>query len=55
MLASRESFAEALLAAKGVKIVRGLCDQIYACRDFEFEDLDGYRLCFGQPLPEPPA
>ena len=33
--------------AKGVQIVRGLCDQEYECRDFEIQDLDGYRLCFG--------
>lgn len=37
-------------AAKGVKIVRGLCDQHYGCRDFEVEDRNGYRLCFGQTL-----
>ncbi|HYI13584.1 MAG TPA: VOC family protein [Thermoanaerobaculia bacterium] len=37
-------------AAKGVKIVRGLCDQPYGCRDFEVEDSNGYRLCFGQNI-----
>jgi predicted enzyme related to lactoylglutathione lyase len=36
--------------SKGVKIVRGLFDQPYDCRDFEVEDLNGYRLCFGTPL-----
>ncbi|MBI3449893.1 MAG: VOC family protein [Acidobacteria bacterium] len=36
------------LATKGVKIVRGVCDQPYGCRDFEVEDRNGYRLCFGQ-------
>jgi predicted enzyme related to lactoylglutathione lyase len=36
--------------AKGAKIVRGLCDQEYGCRDFEVEDRDGYRLCFGQDV-----
>ena len=36
--------------AKGAKIVRGLCDQEYGCRDFEVEDHDGYRLCFGQDV-----
>jgi hypothetical protein len=36
--------------AKGVKITRGLCDQPYGCRDFDVEDLNGYRLCFGQDL-----
>lgn len=38
------------LKAKGAKIVRGLCDQPYGCRDFEIEDLNGYRLCFGHDL-----
>ena len=36
--------------SKGVKIVRGVCDQPYGCRDFEVEDCNGYRLCFGQNL-----
>jgi predicted enzyme related to lactoylglutathione lyase len=36
--------------AKGAKIVRQLCDQQYGCRDFEVEDLNGYRLCFGHTL-----
>ncbi len=36
--------------SKGVTIARGLCDQHYGCRDFEVEDFNGYRLCFGQPL-----
>lgn len=40
------------LAAKGVEIVRGLCDQPYRSREFEVEDLDGYRLCFAHSLPE---
>ena len=35
---------------KGVKIVREICDQSYGCRDFEVEDCNGYRLCFGQDL-----
>jgi predicted enzyme related to lactoylglutathione lyase len=34
--------------AKGVKIARGICDQPYGCRDFDVEDCNGYRLCFGQ-------
>ena len=34
----------------GVKIVRGICDQPYGCRDFEVDDCNGYRLCFGQNL-----
>jgi uncharacterized glyoxalase superfamily protein PhnB len=38
-------FAE--LSAKGAKIARPICDQGYGCRDFDVEDLNGYRLCFG--------
>ena len=33
--------------AKGVKIARELCDQPYGNRDFDIEDCNGYRLCFG--------
>jgi len=32
---------------KGVKIAREICDQPYNCRDFDIEDCNGYRLCFG--------
>lgn len=32
---------------KGVKITREICDQPYHCRDFDIEDCNGYRLCFG--------
>jgi predicted enzyme related to lactoylglutathione lyase len=35
---------------KGVKIVRELENQPYGCRDFDVEDCNGYRLCFGQDL-----
>ena len=28
----------------------GACDQPYGCRDFDIEDCNGYRLCFGQDL-----
>jgi uncharacterized glyoxalase superfamily protein PhnB len=45
--------ADALIAeyrAKGVKIARDICDQMYRCRDFEVEDCNGYRLCFGHDL-----
>ena len=35
---------------KGVKITRAICDQPYFCRDFEIEDCNGYRLCFGHNL-----
>ena len=41
------------LASKGVKIPRGLCDQPYGCRDFDVEDCNGYRLCFGQDIEAP--
>jgi predicted enzyme related to lactoylglutathione lyase len=33
--------------AKGVKIARELCDRPYGNRDFDIEDCNGYRLCFG--------
>ena len=36
--------------AKGVTITRGVCDQPYGCRDFDVEDCNGYRLCFGHDL-----
>jgi predicted enzyme related to lactoylglutathione lyase len=36
--------------AKGVTIARGVCDQPYGCRDFDVEDCNGYRLCFGQNI-----
>ena len=42
--------ADALIAefnAKGVTIARDICDQPYGCRDFDVEDCNGYRLCFG--------
>ena len=26
------------------------CDQPYGCRDFDVEDCNGYRLCFGQDI-----
>src|SRR5215469_5077658 len=34
--------------ANGVKIPRDTCDKPYGCRDFDLEDCNGYRLCFGQ-------
>ena len=37
-------------ASKGVKIVRGVCEQVYGNRDFEIEDINGYRLCFGHSV-----
>ncbi len=42
--------ADSLIAeyrGKGVRIARDICDQEYGCRDFEVEDCNGYRLCFG--------
>jgi predicted enzyme related to lactoylglutathione lyase len=36
--------------AKGVKIAREVCDQPYGSRDFDVEDCNGYRLCFGQDI-----
>lgn len=35
---------------RGVTIARGLCDQPYGNRDFDIEDCNGYRLCFGSDL-----
>lgn len=32
---------------KGVKIARTIRDQPYGNRDFDIEDCNGYRLCFG--------
>jgi predicted enzyme related to lactoylglutathione lyase len=40
----------AALKAKGVSIVREICDQPYGNRDFDVEDCNGYRLCFGHDL-----
>lgn len=42
--------ADALLAEfreRAVTIARDICDQPYGCRDFEIDDLSGYRICFG--------
>lgn len=36
--------------SRGVTIPRDLCDQPYGCRDFDVEDCNGYRLCFGHDL-----
>lgn len=36
--------------SKGVTIARPICDQPYRCRDFDVEDCNGYRLCFGHDL-----
>jgi len=45
--------ADALYAefkTKGVKIARDICDQPYGTRDFDVEDCNGYRLCFGSDI-----
>ena len=36
--------------SKGVKIARDISDQPYGCRDFDVEDCNGYRLCFGHDI-----
>lgn len=36
--------------ARGVRIAREICDQPYGNRDFDVEDCNGYRLCFGHDL-----
>jgi uncharacterized glyoxalase superfamily protein PhnB len=36
--------------AKGVRIARAICDQPYGNRDFDIEDCNGYRLCFGHNI-----
>jgi len=33
-----------------VKIARDISDRHYGCRDFDIEDCNGYRLCFGQVI-----
>ena len=38
------------LKSKGVNISREICDREYGCRDFEVDDCNGYRLCFGHTL-----
>ena len=36
--------------SRGATITRDVCDQPYGCRDFDVEDCNGYRLCFGHTL-----
>jgi predicted enzyme related to lactoylglutathione lyase len=38
------------LTSRGVTITRGIGDRPYGCRDFDVEDCNGYRLCFGHSL-----
>ncbi len=45
--------ADALIAefrSKGATIARDTCDQPYGNRDFDVEDCNGYRLCFGHSI-----
>jgi hypothetical protein len=45
--------ADALYAefkSKGVTIARDISNKEYGCRDFDVEDCNGYRLCFGQVI-----
>jgi predicted enzyme related to lactoylglutathione lyase len=34
----------------GVTIAREICYQPYGCRDFDVQDCNGYRLCFGHTI-----
>jgi len=38
------------LRAKGARIVREPETEFYGMREFEVEDINGYRLCFGQDV-----
>jgi uncharacterized glyoxalase superfamily protein PhnB len=45
--------AKALYAefkSRGVTIARDIGDRVYGCRDFDVEDCNGYRICFGQNI-----
>ncbi|MEO2169831.1 MAG: VOC family protein [bacterium] len=49
----RVSEVDALYAEfsrKGAKLLYEPCDRPHDCREFEVEDCNGYRLCFGQDL-----
>jgi predicted enzyme related to lactoylglutathione lyase len=35
---------------KGVRVVRDIGDRPYGNRDFDIEDCNGYRLCFGHDI-----
>ena len=35
---------------RGVTIARDICEQPYGNRDFDVEDYNGYRLCFGHSI-----
>lgn len=38
------------LRERGARLLYEPCDQPHDCREFEVEDLNGYRICFGQNL-----
>lgn len=38
------------LAQRGARVLYPPCDQPHDCREFEIEDPNGYRICFGQDL-----
>ncbi len=40
----------AIIRARGLRIVKGLCDKDYGLRAFVFEDPDGNRIDVGEPL-----
>ena len=41
------------LRERGARLLYEPCDQPHDCREFEVEDLNGYRICFGQDLLAP--
>ncbi len=41
------------LRGRGARLLYEPCDQPHDCREFEVEDLNGYRICFGQDLLAP--
>lgn len=38
------------LRGRGANLLYEPCDRPHDCREFEIEDLNGYRICFGQDL-----
>ena len=38
------------LEGRGANLLYAPCDQPHDCREFEIEDLNHYRICFGQDL-----
>lgn len=39
------------LRSRGARILRPLEERPWSCLDFYVEDLDGYALCFSEPIP----